>query len=301
MLREKGMTIMLTNLWNDKRKRFTLLAIAAVAVVALAATGGWMAWDAHALSVAKTDCAKAANNVRVSANEYDALVNGDAETASAITKEQVRDGKTVETLAKALKAKAPEYGGCVADDEQGLQDATAKLNAQAKWYNSHETSLSKAVKAVSASKLEKTIDSANALLRDSDGKVQDNATRDELSKAIETKEEQAIATATTKVNDSIAAKTKADEEAKRKAEEEAAAAAAAAQAASQQQSYSSYSYGSTGSYSGGASSSSGSSSSGSSSNGSSSGGSSEGFGVAFGVGAGSDPTCTRESCAPIRR
>ena len=247
----------LKTLWNDKRKRVILLAVTAVVVVAVAVAGGWWAFSAHAMNVAKTNCAKASDSARVKANEYNALVNGDAHTASEIKPEQVKDGKTVETLDKALKADAPTYSGCVADDEEGLQDATAKLNAQAKWYNSHETSLSKAVKAVSASKLEKTIDSANALLRDSDGKVQDNATRDELSKAIEAKDEQAIAEATVKVNDSITAKQKADEEAKRKAEEEAAA-AAAAQAASQQ-SYSSgstgsYSSGSTGSYSGGSSS-----------------------------------------------
>ena len=293
------MTATWKTLWNDKRKRAILLAVTTVVVAALAVTGGWMAWDAHALSVAKADCAKAADSARVSANGYDALVNGDAKTASEVTVEQVKDGKTVETLDKALKAEAPEYGGCVADSEQGLQEATSKLDAQAKWYDTHESSLSKAVKAVTASKLDKTIDDANTLLKDSEGKVQDNATRDELNKAIQAKDEQRIADATAKVNESITAKQKADEEAKRKAEEEAAAAAAAAQAAAQQQSYSSYSYGSTGSYSGGASSSSGSSSSGSSSNGSSSGGSSEGFGVAFGVGSASD--CDAACRAPIER
>ena len=291
----------LKTLWADKRKRFTLLAITATVVAVCVCVVGWLAFSAHALNVAKADCAKMADTVRVRANAYSTLVTGDAKTAANIEAGQVKDTKTVEALTKALKVDEPEYGGCVADDEQGLQAATSTLTAQAKWYKTHEASLSKMVKAVNASKLAKTIDTANTLLNNSDGKVQDNGTRDELSKAIQAKDEQAITTAMTKVNDSIAAKQKADEEAKRKAEEEAAA-AAAAQAAAAQQSYSyGYSSGSTGGYSNGSSGSSGSSSGGSASSGSSSSGSVTIRGGGYGVGAGSDPTCTRESCAPIRR
>ncbi len=128
-----------------------------------------------------------------------------------------------------------------------VQTATGKLNAQADWYKTHKAVLSKAVKNVNQSNLDKVIDTATALLNDSDGKVQDNAVRDELSKAIEAKDEKAISNASAKVNDSIAAKTKADEEAaaKAKAEAEAAAQAAAAQAQS------SYTGGNTTGYSGG--------------------------------------------------
>ena len=78
------------------------------------------------------------------------------------------------------------------------------------------------------------------MLNDSDGKVQDAKTRDELSKAVKAKDADLIAAASKKVNDSMAAKTKADAEAKAKAEQEAQAQAAAeaAAAAQAQQSYS---------------------------------------------------------------
>ncbi len=242
------------------RKRLVAIIAAIVVVVLVAAgVGGWLAWSRHELDAAKASCSAASDSLRVKANEYDGLVNGDAQTASAITAERVKDGKTVEALAAAVKEEAPAYTGCVADSKAGLDAATAKLNTQAEWYTTHTASLSKAVEQVNSSKLDKIIDTANALLADSDGKVADNATRDELSKAIEAKDEKAISDATVKVNESIAAKTKADEEAaaKAKAEEEAAAAQAAAAAA--QQSYNSYNYSSS------SSSSSGSSSTGSSS------------------------------------
>ena len=217
--------MMLEKVWADKRKRVALIAAICAIVLVAGGTGGWLAWTRHELSVARASCASAADSLRVKANEYDALVNGEAKTASAITVEQVKDAQTVETLAKALKEEAPAYEGCVADDKGGLDAAAAKLGEQAKWYETHKASLGKAVEQVNQSKLDKVIDTANALLADSDGKVADNAVRDELSKAIEAKDEQAINNATTKVNESIAAKQKADEEAKAQAEAEAAAAA----------------------------------------------------------------------------
>lgn len=74
------------------------------------------------------------------------------------------------------------------------------------------------VRAVNDSKLEKTVSDAERLLKDSDGKVADAATRDELSKAVKARDADKIAAASKKVNDSVTAKTKADEEAQRKPE-----------------------------------------------------------------------------------
>lgn len=245
-----------------RRPKWLVPAIAAGAIVVLigAGLGGWHAYTTHELNVAKSACAQASDTLRGAANEYNSLVNGAAADASAIKADQVKDSKTVDALAKALKETAPGYEGCVTDGKDGLDAATVKLNSQAKWYESHEKSLSEAVKAVTASKAAKTletaknalakkVDEASKLLKDSDGKVQDNATRETLTKAIgsgnklkDGKEpskldeaRKALESAIKGVNDSIAAKTKADEEA-------AAAAAAAQAAAAQSNPYSNTTY-----------------------------------------------------------
>ena len=242
--------------------------VAAVCAVILVAAGiiGWNAYSGAKLAEAKEACVTAADTVRNNANEYNALLNGDAADAAAVKAEQVKDSKTVESLGKELKAMAPEYEGCVAENAQGLDAATVKLNEQADWYETHEKSLSKAVRAVIESKAAKRLDDAKAnlkakldeaskLLTDSDGKVQDNTTRETLTNAIDAatrlkdandatkidKAHKTLEDAINGVNASVQAKTDADAQA-------AAAAAAAAQAQAQAQS----TYSGVSSYSGGA-------------------------------------------------
>ena len=239
--------------------------IAAVCAVILVAAGivGWNAYSGAKLAQAKETCAAAADTVRSNANEYNALLNGDAADAAAVKAEQVEDSKTVESLGKELKAMAPEYEGCVAEDAQGLDAATVKLNEQADWYGTHEKSLSKAVRAVIESKAAKRLetaktnltaklDEASRLLADSDGKVADNATRDALSNAIDAanglkdgNDPAKIDGARKTVEDAING-VAASVQAKTDADAQAAAAAAQAQA----QARSAYNGGS--SYSGGA-------------------------------------------------
>ena len=248
-----------------KRPKWLLPLIAAICAVVLVVAGivGWNAYSGAKLAQAKETCAAAADTVRNNANEYNALLNGDAADAAAVKAEQVEDSKTVESLGKELKAMAPEYEGCVAEDAQGLDAATVKLNEQADWYGTHEKSLSKAVRAVAESKAAKRLetaktnltaklDEASRLLADSDGKVADNATRDALSNAIDAANglkdgndpakidgaRKTVEDAINGVNASVQAKTDAD----------AQAAAAAAQAQAQAQS----AYNGGSSYSGGA-------------------------------------------------
>ena len=251
-----------------KRPKWLPPLVAAVCAVILVAAGiiGWNTYSGAKLAQAKETCATAADTVRNNANEYNALLNGDAADAAAVKAEQVKDSKTVESLGKELKAMAPEYEGCVAEDAQGLDAATVKLNEQADWYGTHEKSLSKAVRAVAESKAAKRLetaktnltaklDEASRLLADSDGKVADNATRDALSNAIDAANglkdgndpakidgaRKTLEDAINGVNASVQAKTDADAQA-------AAAAAAAAQAQAQAQS----TYSGVSSYSGGA-------------------------------------------------
>ena len=249
-----------------KRPKWLLPLIAVVCAVVLVVAGvvGWNMYRGAKLAEAKEACATAADGVRSQANEYNALLNGDAADAAAVKAEQVKDAKTVESLGKELKASAPEYEGCVAEDAKGLDAATVKLGEQADWYKTHEQSLSKAVRAVIESKAAKRLDDAKTnltakldeasrLLADSDGKVQDNATRETLTNAIDAANKLKDANDATKidkahktledaingVNASVQAKTDADAQ---------AAAAAAAAAAAQAQAQSTYSGGS--SYSG---------------------------------------------------
>ena len=248
-----------------KRPKWLLPLIAAICAVVLVVAGiiGWNTYSGAKLAQAKETCAAAADTVRNNANEYNALLNGDAADAAAVKAEQVEDSKTVESLGKELKAMAPEYEGCVAEDAQGLDAATVKLNEQADWYGTHEKSLSKAVRAVAESKAAKRLetaktnltaklDEASRLLADSDGKVADNATRDALSNAIDAANglkdgndpakidgaRKTVEDAINGVNASVQAKTDAD----------AQAAAAAAQAQAQARS----AYSGVSSYSGGA-------------------------------------------------
>ena len=227
---------------KDGRKcpKWLLPLVAAVCAVILVVAGiiGWNAYSGAKLAEAKEACATAADTVRNNANEYNALLNGDAADAAAVKAEQVKDSKTVESLGKELKASAPEYEGCVAENAQGLDAATVKLGEQADWYKAHEKSLSKAVKAVTESKDSKRLDDAKAnlkakldeaskLLTDSDGKVQDNATRETLTNAIDAANKLKDANDATKidkahktledaingVNASVQAKTDADAQA----------------------------------------------------------------------------------------
>lgn len=242
-----------------KRHRLPVIVAAVVIVAALVVgvAAGVRAHDAHVLAVAEQDCATAVKTSGRAKASYDALVEGDAKAASAVTVNQVKDAKTVDALKAALSVSAPKTVACRADGRKAYDTLTGRAERNTAWYKSHRSKLEKAVKAVNQSKLDKTIADANKLLSDSNGKVADDKTRTQLKQAISKKDGQAIGKAVKAVNDSITAKRKADEEAARKkAEEEAAAAAAAAaqQQAAQaqaQQSYTpSYSNGS-GSYSNG--------------------------------------------------
>lgn len=235
-------------------------AIVITVVVLALLTAGGIAWKAHAdrlMSEARADCAAASERLRTATNDWNTLLNGSAADAAKTDRKSVKDAKMLDALSKTMKATIPKTVSCKADSRTGVQEAAKAITANAAWYKTHAKTLSKAVKAVESSKLDKTVDDAQALYDATSGKVQDDKTRASLLDAIKKRDADAIGKAVKTVNESKAAKEKADAEAKAKAEQEAAAAAAAQQQAQASQSQSapqrqtpSYSQGSSGSGSG---------------------------------------------------
>ena len=216
------------------------IVVITVAALALLAAGG-IAWRTHEdrlMAEARADCAAESERLRVATTAYDALLNGKAASMAKTDVKSVKDAKTLDVLSKAMKAPTPKTVSCKADSRPGVQDATKGVTANASWYKAHTKSLNGLVNAVETSKLDKTVDDANALYKETDGRVADDKTRASLMDAIRKRDADAIAEAVKEVNESKAAKEKADAEAKAKAEQEAAAAAAAQQQAQASQSQS---------------------------------------------------------------
>ena len=247
-------------------KRVIVGVAAAVAVVlALGGVCGYRAWEDHRVSVARGACGSAVAAQKKAVDSYRTLLGADATTAALKTDvKAVKDVKTLDALKRAVGAETPAMVKCDASDKTGLDEATAKADKTARSVKADAKTLQAAVRAVESSKLDKTVADADGLYRATEGKVQDDKTRDALKQAIAKRDADAIAKAVKAVNDSKTAKDQADAEAaaKAQAEQEAAAQAAAAQQAQRSYSYGSYSSGgwsgsaggrsySGGSYSGG--------------------------------------------------
>ena len=249
-----------------KNRRPVVIGVAAVAAVALVAGGvcGYRAYENHRVSMARQACQSAVTDLNKAVKSYKALLGADATTAALKTDAtSVRDAKTLDALKQAAGADTPAMVKCDASDKIGLDAAAAKADKAAKGVKADAKALESAVKAVESSKLDKTVADADGLYKATEGNVQDEKTREALKQAIAKRDAGAIAKAVKSVNDSKAAKEKADAEAKAKAEQEAqaqAAAEAAAQAQAQQ-SYSAPRQSYTPSYSGGSTSGGGSGSS----------------------------------------
>lgn len=224
-----------------KNRRPVVIGVAAVAAVALVAGGvcGYRAYENHRVSMAREACQSAVTDLNKAVKSYKALLGADATTAALKTDAtSVKDAKTLDALKQAVGVKTPGMVKCDASDKTGLDEATAKADKTTKGVNAGAKALESAVKAVESSKLDKTVADADGLYRATEGNVQDEKTREALKQAIAKRDAGAIAKAVKSVNDSKAAKEKADAEAKAKAEQEAqaqAAAEAAAQAQAQTQ------------------------------------------------------------------
>ena len=255
-----------------KNRRTVVIGVAAVAAVALVAGGvcGYRAYENHRVSMARQACQSAVTDLNKAVKSYEALLGADATTAALKTDAtSVRDAKTLDALKQAAEVETPGMVKCDASDKIGLDAAAAKADKTAKGVKAAAKALESAVKAVESSKLDKTVADADGLYKATEGNVQDEKTREALKQAIAKRDAGAIAKAVKSVNDSKAAKEKADAEAKAKAEQEAAEQEAQAQAAAEaaaaqsqtQRSYSAPRQSYTPSYSGGSTSGGGGSSS----------------------------------------
>ena len=222
-----------------RRPRWLVPLVAGACIVALAGgvTGGVIAWrdgNARALADAQSKCEDSLAKVGKARAAYSKTVEG-AGDVKAVKAEQVADAKVVSALASELDVEAPKTLACDAADADGLNATAGKLDAQVKWYATHEQSVKTASENVSKSRDEKTLNDARKalsdkegtackLLKDSDGKTSDNAARAQLTEAINTAVEagkgsdlkkmseagSGLDKATKSVNDAISAKQKAD-------------------------------------------------------------------------------------------
>lgn len=226
-----------------KNRRPVVIGVAAVAAIALVAGGvcGYRAYENHRVSMAREACQSAVTDLGKTVKSYKALLGADATTAALkMDATSVKDAKTLDALKQAAGVETPGMVKCDASDRTGLDEATAKADKTTKGVKADAKALESAVKAVESSKLDKTVADADGLYKATEGNVQDEKTREALKQAIAKRDAGAIAKAVKSVNDSKAAKEKADAEAKAKAEQEAAA-QAAAEAAAQTQTQQSYS------------------------------------------------------------
>lgn len=226
-----------------KNRRPVVIGVAAVAAVTLVAGGvcGYRAYESHRVSMAREACQSAVTDLGKTVKSYKALLGADATTAALKTDAtSVKDAKTLDALKQAAGVETPGMVKCDASGKTGLDEAAAKADKTTKGVKADAKALESAVKAVESSKLDKTVADADGLYKATEGNVQDEKTREALKQAIAKRDAGAIAKAVKSVNDSKAAKEKADSEAKAKAEQEAQA-QAAAEAAAQAQTQQSYS------------------------------------------------------------
>ena len=194
-----------------------------ILLAACVTVAGMSAWRSHEsataareLEQATADCAtahaaaKKAERKLVEYLDGDRLAQAKAVTADKLA-EQYSEGERIPA--------------CAATDTETANATTSKLQAIEKKHTGNLSRLKKAAGAVFSSRLAHTVEQGERLYSSSEGKVADEYSRALLRASIDKRDEKAITDAMDKVNASIDAKTKADEE--RKAQEEAAAAAAA--------------------------------------------------------------------------
>ena len=238
---------------DRKRPKWLVPLIAgstAVVVLAAVGTGGYLYWNHNQLTAASEECATSYDKAVKAQKKLTEYLKSDAlQTAIKVKDSEVKDAKTVGTLASTVKAAektkttVPE---CPSGNRADIEATTKKIDGLATAYAKTVNEVKGKADAVNASKTDKTIADATRILNDSKGRVKDDKTRTALENAIKSKDEKTISDAVKAVNDSIKAKSDAD--AKARAEKAKQAADNAAQ--TQTDNSGSYMGGTTGGYTG---------------------------------------------------
>ncbi|NEG89836.1 hypothetical protein [Bifidobacterium aerophilum] len=214
--------------------RMLAMTAGAMLLVVLLVAGGVVVWHLQqaresarrqtVTAQAVSRCSAAADAAKAARKEYRAMLDDAVSLTDATKADSLADTTLLDDLSALVEASDSETAieACPTDSAEKAT-ANERINRKAaKEYRRMTSSLGKAMDDVEASKLDKIIATARKLLESSKGKVSDDSVRTTLRKAIDARDAAAIAKASKTVNDSIAAKTKADKEAeeKRRAEQE---------------------------------------------------------------------------------
>ena len=226
---------------KPKRPKWLVPVIAGGCAVVLAAggIGGYLYWNHDRLTAASEECATSYDRAVKARKKLTEYLKSDAlKTAVTVKDSEVKDAKTVGTLASTVKAAektkmtVPE---CPSGDRVDIEAMTKEIDGLAAAYAKTVNEVRGKADAVNASKLDKIVADATRILNDSKGRVKDDKVRAALENAIKSKDGKAISDAVKAVNDSIKAKSDAD--AKARAEKEKQAAENTAQAPDNGSSY----------------------------------------------------------------
>ena len=226
---------------KPKRPKWLIPVIAGGCAVVLAAggIGGCLYWNHDRLTAASEECATSYDRAVKARKKLTEYLKSDAlKTAVTVKDSEVKDAKTVGTLASTVKAAektkmtVPE---CPSGNRVDIEAMTKEIDGLATAYAKTVNEVRGKADAVNASKLDKIVADATRILNDSKGRVKDDKVRAALEHAIKSKDGKAISDAVKAVNDSIKAKSDAD--AKAKAEKAKQAAENTAQAPDNGSSY----------------------------------------------------------------
>lgn len=198
----------------------------AVVVLAAVGTGGYLYWNHNQLTAASEECATSYDKAVKAQKKLTEYLKSDAlKTAVTVKDSEVKDAKTVGTLASTVKTASKtktDIPGCPADGLKDIKAVTARLDKTADVYAKTVGEVKAEAEAVNASKTDKIVADATRILNDSKGRVKDDKVRAALENAIKSKDGKAISDAVKAVNDSIKAKSDADAKARAEKEKQTA-------------------------------------------------------------------------------